>query len=366
MSLEPDDLTPEGAIDTVALLQALRRKEGSWLDWGQACQQLQKAGLSPQGIFEETGFEPIQQNQITIAAQVYESLKIGETDPQALSHFQQRGSDLLYEFRILAQGDRQQAATLAWQKKLDGDGAHDIAKAIKAYSRLSSLPAGFTQEMGDGIAHYYWQLARQQRDLAQRSRLIAQGLSYAVSETARRELEKLLTDLSVVKGQGQPRLPLYRLDSEEELPRIIPLISEFPVPLATFHGVPSISAIAPFNAIQSAANMTWVALPGWQVILKATDPLGFICGIEQLPADLPNQESHFDESLASKTVLIVIDRGQTTWQGDRYFLVDQNGLELQWFPEPPEVPLLGQLVLVLRPKKVLDETVILEPWLLEE
>jgi len=31
---------------------------------GGTCQQLQKAGYTPQGIFEETGFEPIQQNQI--------------------------------------------------------------------------------------------------------------------------------------------------------------------------------------------------------------------------------------------------------------------------------------------------------------
>lgn len=364
MSLEPDSIAPE-TIDT--LLKALRRKEGSWVDWGQACQLLQKSGLSPQGIFEETGFEAIQQNQIIIAAQVYESIKSEVTPPEVLDHFQQRGSDLLYEFRVLTQGDRQRAATIAWQKNLDVDGAHEIAKALKAYSRLSHPPVGFSEEMGDAIAHYYWQLARQQRDLAQRTRLIAQGLSYVVSDTGRRELEKLLTDLSVVKGQSQPRLPLYRLDSEEELPRIIPLIPKFPVPLATLTSIPSIRAIAPFNAIQSEEKMTWVALPGWQVILKAVDPIGFICSGDDLPADLPNQENHFDQSLETNTVLIVIDRQQTTWQSDRYFLVHQNDqLTLQWFPEVPEIPLLGQLVLVLRPKKVLDETVILEPWLLEE
>jgi hypothetical protein len=55
------------------ILLKLRRKEGTWVDWAQGCQTLQKAGLNPQQIFEETGFEPIQQNQIVVAEQVYQS-----------------------------------------------------------------------------------------------------------------------------------------------------------------------------------------------------------------------------------------------------------------------------------------------------
>jgi len=48
------------------ILRSLRRKEGNWVAWGQACQKLQKSGYSPQAIFEETGFEPIQQNQVIV------------------------------------------------------------------------------------------------------------------------------------------------------------------------------------------------------------------------------------------------------------------------------------------------------------
>jgi hypothetical protein len=50
-----------GTVNVEDLLQLLRRKESNWVKWGQACQQLQKAGYSSQQIFEETGFEPIQQ-----------------------------------------------------------------------------------------------------------------------------------------------------------------------------------------------------------------------------------------------------------------------------------------------------------------
>jgi hypothetical protein len=38
-------------------------------------------------------------------------------------------------------------------------------------------------------------------------------------------------------------------------------------------------------------------------------------------------------------------------------LVEQdNKLELQWFEEDPNLSLLGQLILIMRPKKVLDES----------
>ena len=53
-------LDPETCHD---LLQMLRRKEQTWVDWGHACQKLQRSGYNSAQIFEETGFEPIQQNQ---------------------------------------------------------------------------------------------------------------------------------------------------------------------------------------------------------------------------------------------------------------------------------------------------------------
>jgi len=68
--ISPASPLPEPEINAEELLRSLRQnKEPD--QWGRACQQLQKAGYTPQGIFEETGFEPIQQNQIIVAAQVH-------------------------------------------------------------------------------------------------------------------------------------------------------------------------------------------------------------------------------------------------------------------------------------------------------
>ncbi|MEM9537787.1 MAG: hypothetical protein AAGA40_19195, partial [Cyanobacteria bacterium P01_E01_bin.45] len=80
--------TPD--INTEELIFKLRRKMGTWLEWGEACQQLQKAKISPQDIFEQTGFEPIQQNQIIVAAQVFRSVEAGDASAAAIAHFTTR------------------------------------------------------------------------------------------------------------------------------------------------------------------------------------------------------------------------------------------------------------------------------------
>ena len=71
--LNDSDLN-DSDLNVEAIVKSLRRKEGNWVSWGQACQQLQKAGYSSQSIFEETGFEPIHQNQVIVGAQVYATL----------------------------------------------------------------------------------------------------------------------------------------------------------------------------------------------------------------------------------------------------------------------------------------------------
>ena len=159
------------------LMRSLLHKEGSWVDWGKVCQQLQKAGYSAQKIFEETGFQASQQNLVIVAAQVYNSIAQADLAEEVLQYFKGPRSDVLHEFRILNQEQRAAAAQLAYDKKLDIDGAHQVARAVKDFSRLSQLPAGFANHPGDAVAYLCWKNARQRKDLQERSRLIAQGLN---------------------------------------------------------------------------------------------------------------------------------------------------------------------------------------------
>jgi hypothetical protein len=43
-----------------------------------------------------------------------------------------------------------------------------------------------------------------------------------------------------------------------------------------------------------------------------------------------------------------------------------NNVSLQWFDSPPDLNILGQLVLILRAKNILDENNITEPWQMDD
>lgn len=353
--------TPLSDDEIQTIMQSLRRKEGTWIQWGQWCQTLQQSGQSPQRIFEATGFEPVQQNQVAVAAQVYAALINQDVPDGVRSHFQKRGSDVLYEFRILTQPERAAAATLAAEKAIDADDAHELAKAIKAYSRLSTPPNGFSEfnvHPGDAIAYHYWKLARQQSDLQSRSRLIAQGLRFAESPSARQMIEKLLTDFTVVKSRPAPTLPFYRMSTEEEIPRIIPVAGRLPLDTASFKEVPLIEDEGMFKIVKFAGTGAWVPLPGWQVVITAEDPVAVLGNTSQLPIELSDDP---------EDVLILVDRSRREWSADHYFLCDVDGqLQVVWSAELIDTPLLGKVVLVLKPKRILDEEFLKQPWQLDE
>jgi len=110
--ISPASPLPEPEINAEELCDRFVKKQGTWIEWGEPASSYRKQAILPQGIFEETGFEPIQQNQIIVAAQVYTSLVNGNASANVLAHFQQKGSDSLYELRVLAQSERAAAAEL--------------------------------------------------------------------------------------------------------------------------------------------------------------------------------------------------------------------------------------------------------------
>ncbi|MDX2239813.1 MAG: RuBisCO accumulation factor 1 [Leptolyngbyaceae cyanobacterium bins.302] len=352
----PDSEQPN--IDTDKILQQLRRKEGSWVEWGQLCQTLQKAGYSSQTIFEETGFEPIHQNQVIVAAQVYNTVVAIGVPEAVKNHFERKGSDVLYELRILSQTERAAVAALSLEKSLDFEEAREAAKAVKDFSRLGSIPEGFTNHPGDAIAYQFWRQARQKSDLQERSRLIAKGLRFAHSDTARQQIEKLLTDFTIVKAKAAPLLPLYRLEADEYLPRALPVVGKLPLTRSDLQAVPFVEEIEPFGMVQFAGASAWVPVPGWQVVRLAEDPVAILCSSNAFPTPLPGQV---------EDVLVIIDRAQRDWEANGYFLVEQDDtLQIQWFEETPSLALLGRVILIMRPKKVLDEDYTKDPWQMDE
>ena len=342
-----------------SLTQQLRRKEGNWVAWGKACHALQKTGMDTQVIFETTGFEPIQQNQLVVAAQVFDAMVSGGVSDQAKAHYETRGSDSLYEFRILPNDQRAAAADFAFKNGLDSEQVKEVIKGLKEFSYKDQPPAGFEKTMGDGAAYYYWRLAKQQGDLQERSRLIAQSLRFATSSSARSKIEKLLTDFTVTQKKPAPRLPIFRLEDEADSPLIVPVAGALPLATEDYRAVPSVESERPFGMVKFSGTGAWVPVPGWQVILSAEDPVAILAGYDRLP--------NAPEGVANEPVLVVIDRAKRQWDEFSYFVVDADGqLSVQWFEEAPETKLLGGVVLVMRPKRIWDETYNADIWQIDE
>ena len=343
------DLDPETCQ---ALLQLLRRKEQTWVDWGKACQQLQRSGYSSVQIFEETGLEPIQQNQVIVAAQVFESIVPLGMTASVQTYFQQRGSDLLYELRSLTPPQRLQAATFAQEHQFDADQTRALAKAYRDFQNLKERPPGFSDHPGDALAYQYWRWARERSELADRSRLIAQGLQMVHSPEARQQLQSLLLEWAPQSHQVPPRWPLYRLNAEEGAPLILPLqgkLSEpwngsetFTRPLQT--GFP----------VYTLSPGDYVAVPGWSIIQDCQKPIALLAQVGDLPHlgslgnDLGLQEAD--------PLLVIVDLAKRTWQADRFFWIKRSGLGLlEWLPQEvldsEGVEIWGQVILALRPPR---------------
>lgn len=343
MTESTDNQTP---INTEELLLMLRRKESNWVEWGKACQQLQKSGLTTQAIFEATGFEPIQQNQIIVAAQVFDSMmKVGIAEATQ-THYQRVGSDSLYELRILSQEDRAVTADYLFNRNIDSEGAKEVAKAFKEFSHMRQPPEGFTHHPGDAVAYQYWRYVKQKSDLAEKTRLIARGLMFAHSQSARNQIEKLLTELTAPPERKAPALPVYRLEVDDELPRTFPVAGSFPLASSVFASVPKTEDSGAFHITRHNWNGDWVSLPGWKVIAAAEEPIGIIAPKDSLPLKISAQ---------SREMIVVVDRGITEWDQFHYFAIDRDGqLAIEWFDAAPSLPLLGRLVLIIHPKRPIE------------
>lgn len=340
------------------LFRKLRQKEGKWVEWGQACAYLQKAGYNPQEIFEATGFEPIQQNQVIVGSQVYNSLVKGGASEEVQSYYSQRGSDVLYELRLLTEEERASAAELTFKHKVDADEVKEVARAIKDFSRLRNLPEGFSADPGDAVAYQTWKQARQKSDLQLRSRFIAKGLKFAHTDSARKKIEQLLTDFTVVPQRPAPLLPFYRLESEAEMSRVVPVVGELPLTPDDLKAVPLVEENGPFNMVKFEGAGAWVPLPGWQVVLAAEDAVVILCRSDRFP----NQEQNTPEP-----VMVAIDRAQRKWDSGSYFVVDNSGeLDFVWFESEPDVELLGKIIVIVKPKKILDRELTKDSWQIDE
>ncbi len=341
------------------LIRSLLHKEGTWVDWGIGCQALQQSGYSTQDIFEQTGFQASQQNLIIVAAQVYNSIAQAEdVSAELLAYCRGPRSDVLYELRVLNHQQRAIAAQLVKDKKIEADVVKEVARAMQHFARISQIPDGFTEHPGDAVAYQAWRAAKQKKDLQERSRLIAKGLQFVHSDTAREKITQLLSNFSVTPTKTAPLLPLYRYQDEDKVPYIVPVAGTLPLSVADIQQVEPLTLTEPFNLVTAQQGVSVLSLPGWQSVLLTKDPVVIFHRTDLLPQPIPGKP---------EPVLLLVDRAKTEWDEGSYFLVEREGtLDIAWFPEQPTANILGQIVFVMRPKKIFDENNLHEPWQMDD
>ena len=193
----------------------------------------------------------------------------------------------------------------------------ELVKPIKEYSYRKENPPGF--------GGWAWGCDRlpllatgpTKRTIC-RSGLVSlpRDCGFANSDEARHQVEQLLTDFTVEKARPAPSLPLYRLETESELPRIIPIAGQMPLAVDDFNAVPVAVPEEPFGLVTFAGQGAWIAVPGWQVIFQAEDPVGVLIQSRQLP--------NYPIDGANEQVLVVIDRAQREWAADSYFVIAEK------------------------------------------
>ncbi len=135
-------------------------------------------------------------------------------------------------------------------------------------------------------------------------------------------------------------------------------MGKLPLTPQDFKAVPLVEEIEPFRIVKFAGEQAWVALPGWQVLLGAEDPVVILATSDRFPSQTHTQPG---------PVLVVIDRSQREWNDFSYFVVDKGGeLDFQWFETEPEIPILGKIIIIVRPRKILDEEVTKDSWQIDE
>jgi len=139
---------------------------------GEPASSYRKQAILLKGFLRKRG-----SSRFIVAAQVYTSLV--NVSANVLAHFQQKGSDSLYELRFSSiRTGCCGRATLT--KNVDSEGAHEVVKAIKEFS-MTKLPDGFSSHPGDAVATSVG--SRLGKGRSPRTRLIARGLNFVHSES---------------------------------------------------------------------------------------------------------------------------------------------------------------------------------------
>ncbi|PKA66429.1 hypothetical protein AXF42_Ash007127 [Apostasia shenzhenica] len=175
-------------------LDILRGRLGLWHEYGPLISSLSRDGFTPPTIEEITGISGVEQNSLSVAVQVRDSLLFSSFDPDLLAFFDAAsGADLLYELRFLNASQRTAAARHVVEHQFDANEAQELARAIKDFPRRrgdDGWECFSADSPGDCLAYTDFRLSREWLAEADRLAVLEKAMEEVETEEARRRIKE--------------------------------------------------------------------------------------------------------------------------------------------------------------------------------
>ncbi|KAF7142636.1 hypothetical protein RHSIM_Rhsim05G0175300 [Rhododendron simsii] len=362
----PPPLPPKfRSLDTPARLEVLTNRLGLWFELAPLIPALLQEGFSPTTIEQITGISSLDQNCLVVASQVRQTL----TDPETLAFFENSGSEILYEIRLLSTSQRNAVARYLVENNSDAKAARELARAMKDFPKRRGDKGWESFDYmipTDCLAFMYYRQALEHKNPSdQRTAALQQALEVVVSDKAKK---RILADL---EGGGDSKdgvedegvvVPVVRMKGGEVAEAGTVVV--FPVCKAEDGGkgveeVPwECRNEGEFGVVVAEKGWSrWVALPGWLPVVGLKR--GGVVVAFQDARVLPWKANRWYKE---EPILVVADRGRKEVVADDGFylvlhsgdggrgdgLKVERGLALK---ENDVKESLGTVVLVVRPPR---------------
>ncbi|CAK8572273.1 unnamed protein product [Lathyrus sativus] len=354
-------------LDIPGRIDILSNRLGVWHEYAPLITSLMREGFSPPTIEETTGISGVEQNRIIVATQVRDTLVQSNLDEDILSYFDNGGAEVLYEIRLLSGPQRAAAACFLVEKRYDGKGSQDLARAIKDFPsrRGEKNWESFDYTLpGDCLAYMYYRQSKEHRNPSdERVSALEKALSVVESENARKVVFEELNG----KGEGEEGeieaialkvpVPVVRLQIGE----VAEANSVVVLPVCKAEEGVEVILAAPSEirnegvfgiAVAEKGWEKWVVLPGWGPVVglgKGGVVVSFLDA-----RVLPWKANRWYKE---EPILVVADRSKRKVENDEgfYLVKDEGsdvGLKVQRglvLKELGVTECLGNVVLVVRP-----------------
>lgn len=326
-------------LDPSSRFEVLANRLGLWFEYAPLIPALIQDGFTPPSIEESTGISSVEQNRLVVAAQVRDSLVQSTNptiDPEALSFFDSGGAEILYQIRLLSTKQRAAAASFIVERRLDVQGAEELARSIKDFPRRRGDKGweSFDYTLpGDCLSFMYYRQGREHQDFSEEwAKALRQALEFAVTEKAK---SVILEELEPKNDEGKDEergveegilVPVVRMKAgevgESSVVVVLPVCRAEEKEKEVVEAPWESKTEGQFGVVVAEKGWErWVVLPGWAPVVGLKKG-GVVIAFNDARV-LPWKANRLYKE---EPILVVADRGRKeVAANDGFYLVTDGG-----------------------------------------